>query len=143
MLAITHDGLFSQNSAEAFRLSTLQTPEGKFKLLYQAKSLANTTILTESQSVDFTQQLILADELDGIQFQYFGWSSFQDKRNRTFDDYSERQQWYNTYSGIDKQLTPEKIKVQLTQGEKTISFIINLDSNPERWLASYFDQDGG
>lgn len=140
LLAITHDGLFAQNAPEVFRLSAIKTPEGKFKLLYQAKSLIDTTVLTESQSIEFTQQLILAEQLDNITFQYFGWSSFAEKNGRSFDNLIGEHQWYNRYSGIDQQLTPEVIQVQLTQDEKIITFTIHLDEKPERWLSPYFDQ---
>jgi len=143
LLAITHDGLFSRDAAEAFRLTAVKTDNGKFKLLYQAKSLIDTAILTESQSIEFTVQLVLAEQLDRISFQYFGWSSFQDKKGRNADNLIGQHQWYSKYSGIDKQLMPEKIEVQLTQGEKTITFLINLDSTSERWLTPYFDQDNG
>jgi len=141
LLAITHDGLFSQSSTEAFLLSSIKTEDGKFKLLYQAKSLADTTILNESQEIEFKQQLILAEQMDDIKFQYFGWSSFQDKKRPVTENFTEQSKWFTSYSGIDRQLTPEKIEVKLTQGENNITFVIRLDANAERWLTPYVSQD--
>lgn len=139
ILAVTHDGLFSQNSAEAFRLSSVKTSDGTYQLLYQAKSLEHTAILTESQEIIFTNEIILLDNLNKIEFYYYGWSSYQEKKSRTADNQAGSKKWYEVYSGIDKQLTPEKIEIKLTQGKKQITINLNLDTQTDRWLASYFD----
>jgi len=139
-LAITHDGLFSDNSAEAFRLSSVKAADGTYQLLYQARSLANMTILNESQSVEFSDEIVLVDRLDKIQFRYFGWSSYGDKQSQSADNLVGEIKWYDVFSGIDKQLTPEKIVLELSQGDKHMPITVNLDHTAERWLRSYFDE---
>jgi prepilin-type N-terminal cleavage/methylation domain-containing protein len=140
LLAITHDGLFTDNSAEAFRLSSVKAADGTYQLLYQARSLANMAIINESQSVEFSDEIVLVDRLDKIQFRYFGWSSYGDKKSQSADNLVGEIKWYDVFSGIDKQLTPEKIVLKLTQGDKHIPISVNLDHDADRWLSSYFDE---
>jgi prepilin-type N-terminal cleavage/methylation domain-containing protein len=141
ILSITHDGLFSNDSAEAFRLTVVKTQTGKYNLLYQAQSLENTAILTESQGIEFTQELVLAEQFDQISFTYFGWSSYYDKRANDYETKVGQHMWYSRYSGLDRQLNPEQIKVLLTQNEKTMTILISLDQTTGRLLSSYFDND--
>ena len=108
ILAITHDGLFEQDAAEAFRLSSIKTVDGKYKLLYQAKSLAKDFILTESQEIIFDKEITLIEGLDDVAINYFGWSSYLDKKSRTADNLVGEVKWYPTFSGIDKTITPGK-----------------------------------
>lgn len=140
LLAITHDGLFSTDAAEIFRLSTTKDANGKSSLLYQAKSLAMDNILTESQSVEFDHQLVLATQFDGITFNYYGWSSYQDKKNYNLENLVGEHQWYKNFSGLDKQLIPEKVEIILTKADKKMTILVNLDNNTERWLSSYFNE---
>jgi prepilin-type N-terminal cleavage/methylation domain-containing protein len=139
LLAITHDGMFTPNSAEAFRLSSVKAADGTYQLLYQARAMAKGSILNESQSIEFSDEIVLVDQLDKISFRYYGWSSYTDKISQTADNLVGGVSWYSVFSGIDKQITPERIMVELSQGKKKIPILVNLDNNADRWLSSYFD----
>jgi prepilin-type N-terminal cleavage/methylation domain-containing protein len=141
LLSITHDGLFSNDGAEAFRLSVVKTKTGKFNLLYQAKTLADMAILTESQNINFDHQLLLAEQFDEISFSYFGWYSFFEKQKVSAEYNPKLPRWSEKFSGLDKQLIPEKITVNLKQDGKTMTLLISLDQKVERLLAPYFDNN--
>ena len=139
LLAITHDGLFSQNAAEAFRLTVVKQENDKYQLVYQAQSLGGGNIISASQQIEFGDSLVLFDGLDRVEFGYYGWRSFKVKGNASGS--RVQPQWYSVFSGLDKQITPEKITLTLTQGSREITLSVSLDRNTERWLSPYFDED--
>lgn len=140
LLAVTHDALFSSGVSEAFRLSAIKNTSGKFDLVYQSMPLLNTNITTEKQTIEFVNRITLLNNLDNIYFRYYGWPSFRIKSDRTVENLTLKK-WYETFSGLDNQLTPEKLELFIVIGEKKLTFVIELDKEPERWLSNYFDSD--
>jgi len=135
MLAITKHGLFTADAPEAFRLSVLRNENGKYKLLYQGKSLNNSIITSSSQELTFSKRILLADNMDEIRFKYYGWSHFATKSNRTEKSAS----FQRDFSGFDNQLMPEQIMVFIAKDEKQIELIINLSEDNSSWLSTYFE----
>ncbi|WDE03951.1 hypothetical protein SG34_021650 [Thalassomonas viridans] len=141
LLAITHDGLFSQASAEAFRLMAMKTDDEKYKLIYQAKPLNALTINTASQSIDFSDKITLFTGLDRIEFQYFGWASFVEKSQASTGKNAPKPRWFTVFSGLDNQTFPERLRLTLYRDEKQIDFLITLDTNMARWLSPYLSEE--
>ncbi|WP_281556952.1 prepilin-type N-terminal cleavage/methylation domain-containing protein [Thalassomonas sp. RHCl1] len=141
LFAITHDGLFSQASAEAFRLSAVKREDDKYALIYQAKPLHALTINTASQSIDFSDKITLFDGLDKIEFQYFGWTSFVERSGANTGKNASKPQWFTIFSGLDNQTFPEKLTLSLYREEKQIDFLIALDTDVARWLSPYFNEE--
>jgi prepilin-type N-terminal cleavage/methylation domain-containing protein len=135
ILAITQQGLFTADAPEVFRLSVLRNDNGKYKLLYQGKPLNNSIITSSSQELTFSKKILLADNMDEIQFKYYGWNHFTTKSDRT----EESASFQRDFSGLDNQLMPEKIIVFITENEKEIELIINLSEENSSWLSTYFD----
>jgi len=135
MLAVTQNGLFTTDAPEAFRLSVLRNDNGKYKLLYQAKPLNNSTITSSSQELTFSKKILLADNMDEVSFKYYGWNHFATKSDRTEKSASFK----SNFSGFDNQLMPEKIIVSIAKNEKEIELIIHLSEDNSSWLSTYFD----
>jgi prepilin-type N-terminal cleavage/methylation domain-containing protein len=136
LLAVSRGGLINSDYPEIFRLTALPNQNDKFDLIYQSVSTQTTLLLNTLQEIEFLQRIVLMHDLDDIQFRYFGWPSFQSK-NLSTEENAAAQSWYARYSGVDKQLNPEKIEVQLTQGDKVIRFSVRLDESSQRFLEHY------
>jgi len=135
LLAVTRAGMFSNEYPEVFRISTLKNNKGSFDLVYQSISTANILLLGINQEINFTHKIILLKGLNSVQFEYFGWENLKGKR-----DGIGFEKWFVKYSGIDSQLTPQKMKVKLMKNGNAIQFPIHLELNPERWLGFYMEE---
>ena len=142
VLAVTDSGLFDPMSPEIFRLSVETDANGKFELLYQARSAADELLISSEQSVEFSHQLTLFKELDDVSFRYYGWSSPLAKNQAgTGDAPGARAQWYEIFSGLDYRMMPEILELTIRRGERHMVWRIRLDENAYRWFAPYTQQE--
>lgn len=139
LLAVSQSGMFSENFPEIFRLTSVQQSSGKFKLIYQAISTENILLRGTEQVINFQKKITLFENLDSVNFSYLGWRNYQEKSDR--HNSGHKMIWSSAYSGINTQITPQKLTLTLTkEGEKLI-IPIELDSNSERRLSHYIDSD--
>lgn len=140
LLSVSRAGLFSGDYPEIFRLTSLNKENGKVDLIYQSASTKNVLLIGTNQEIQFTKKLTLFTDLDSVNFNYYGWSHLYDK-NDLQNSSKKAPQWTERFSGIDKQLIPEKYTVTLVKDGKDITIPITLDANPERWLAPYYKEN--
>lgn len=136
LLAVSRAGLFSDKFPEIFRLTTLKKENDKVDLVYQSASTENILLTGTNQEIIFDKKLILFSDLDQVIFSYYGWSHLYIKNSD--DKKNEKPQWFDRYSGIDNQLTPEKYRVTLVKEGVSLTIPVTLEANPERWLAPYY-----
>jgi len=137
LLAVSRAGLFSGEYPEIFRLTTIETEQGKVDLVYQSASTKNSLLTGTNQEIVFDKKLVLFSDLDQVIFSYYGWPHLYVKNS---DDINKkRPQWSNNYSGIDNQLMPEKYKLTLIKQGKSLTIPVTLDAKPEYWLAPYYE----
>lgn len=132
ILGVTRNGIFSKDWPEIFRLSTIVDQDGKQSLIYQAVSTEEVLLLTSDQDFVFSHQLIIANELEEVNFEYFGWRGLED-RNR-----SARMVWQDDFSGLDQQLMPYHVKLSWTEiGLKQQTLRVELPYDLSRYLIPY------
>lgn len=138
LLAITKRGLIDTQNPEIFRLTAVQNPQGKYDLVYQAISGSELLLINTEQNIEFTQQKTLLTNLDEVNISYFGWQNLDEM---SIGEPQFKAQWQNTYSGIDQQLTPQKIQITLIKNQQPLVFYsqLNAESNA---LYSNFIQTG-
>ncbi|MBH0025411.1 MULTISPECIES: prepilin-type N-terminal cleavage/methylation domain-containing protein [unclassified Pseudoalteromonas] len=134
LLAITKRGLIDTQNPEIFRLTAVQTPNGKYNLVYQAISGSELLLINTEQNIEFTRQKILLTNLDEVTINYFGWKNLDEMAMQTPGVLPT---WQNTYSGIDQQLTPQKIKVTLVKNQQPLTFYSQLDKEANTWFSNY------
>ena len=139
LLGVSRAGLFSGNYPEIFRLTANKKANGKVDLIYQSSSTEHILLTGTDQNIDFSKTLILLTDLDEVTFNYFGWSHLYDKN--AIIKSNEVAQWSTDFSGIDRQLMPEKYSITLVKSGSTITIPVQLQTTPERWLAPYFKEN--
>ena len=45
--------------------------------------------------------------------------------------------WQTSYSGLDQQLTPQKIKITLVKNQQVLAFYSQLDKESNSWFSNY------
>ena len=85
--------------------------------------------------------LLLLGGLQKLNFNFWGWQSFDVKSEANFqNDSSVSQQWFTQYSGFESQLQPEKLRLSLEFEQRGIMLISEYTQNSEVFLREH---DGG
>jgi prepilin-type N-terminal cleavage/methylation domain-containing protein len=142
LLGITYNGLFTMDKPEVFRLSVSKNDDQTFELLYQAKPLIDSTVVSASQEITFTNNIVLLDNLDEISFRYLGWPHFTDADSSANTSNISSPIWSSSYSALDSQIMPEKIALFIRKEDREITFNIALSLNSARWMSHYWDEVG-
>lgn len=138
LLAVTSNGLFSNGEPEIFRLELIENKNQKFDLVYQAVSTNESFLLSTEQEIQFTKELIVLKDIDDITFSYLGWDSLAEKSRRQSN--RSHLKWYSKYSGIDANLIPEGMKVNLVLEKKVLAFNVHFQHDVENLLSPYISE---
>jgi len=134
LLAVTRKGIFSGNFPEIFRLSALENTNGTFDLVYQALNTQHILLKTTEQTINFSHQITLFENLTSVELSYFGYKHLFDKA--TFES-DKRPIWQVEYSGIDQSLIPEKFELKLDDSGNSLRVFSFLDTKVEFLLTPY------
>ncbi|MFT5529040.1 MAG: prepilin-type N-terminal cleavage/methylation domain-containing protein [Alteromonadaceae bacterium] len=134
LLAITKRGLINTQHPEIFRLTAVQNENGKYDLVYQSVSGSELLLINSEQNIEFTHKKTLLTNLDEVNISYFGWKSLD---QMAMQIPGVKPTWQTTYSGVDQQLTPQKVQVTLVKNKQPLIFYSQLDSEPNRWFGNY------
>lgn len=138
LLAISRKGLFDSQFPEIFKLTTVSTPSGKFKLIYQSVSTKNILLKETEQEIRFERQLTLLENIDSIKISYFGWDSLLDATASP----PEIPSWFQQYSGVAKRLHPQRVKYEIIidnmQYEYTFDYRRDSYDELSRYMADSF-----
>lgn len=137
VLSITRKGVFTLTSPEIFRLITRKNKNGKIDLIYQTTDKKQ-VLIDINQEINFTKQIILLNDIEEVNFSYYGWQSVLQKSNAP--ETKLKAKWQQEFSGIDNQQIPEKMSVSFTKNGNASQFFINLDANSLRYLEAYIEQ---
>lgn len=127
LLAVTKNGLFSDEYPEIFRLSIKSNSNGKYSVFYQSKSTKNILFKNISQEIIFDNQVELLNNLNDFSIEYQG---FEHYLKMSGDDLSYDPKLSETFSGLNTQLMPTKINIKIKKEEKELvsSFLYDKDS---------------
>lgn len=140
ILAVSRAGLFSGEFPEVFRLTTIEKKNGKVDLVYQSSTTESLLLIGTEQNIEFEQKITILSGLDNISIDYLGWAHLHKKNaiQQSQIDYG----WSERFSGIDRQLMPEQIRVRIANEDRELYFYVYLESKPEKWMSPYIKWDG-
>lgn len=142
LLAISKVGLLDTQNPEIFRLTAVQNPQGKYDLVYQAISGSELLLINTEQNIEFTQQKTLLTNLDEVNISYFGWQNYEEKMSYLSGENPDaKPDWRMSYSSVERQIMPEKIKITLLKNDEPFEFYSQLDSNSSYWLTNYLQAE--
>lgn len=140
LLSLTKTGVIYPENAEIFRLTTVRNSQGKLDLVYQSVAFRDNLILQTQTQINFKHKLTLLTDLDDVVFRYFGWENFNVKKADIEQNAIRQKNWFSSYSGVDRQLMPEKVEVIVEKAGKSMRIQIELDPNSDRHLTHFYSQ---
>jgi len=142
-VAVTLRSLFSPGKAAVMRLQVTQNVDFTYALSYQESSMEDQLLITAKQSLNFSEPIVLFDNLTAINFQYFGWPSTQSKQ-WTIDSNMPQPQpptWFEEYNSLAINLQPEQILVTFGSVQGDFTLQTKLTNSVPGVLTSYTDID--
>jgi len=140
-VAVTLRSLFSPESAAVMRLQVTQNPDFTYTLSYQESAMTEQLLISAKQALNFSEPIVLFDNLIEINFQYFGWLSTQSKywAIDSLTPQPEPPIWFNEYNSLVTNLQPEQIKVTFKNKQGNFSLQARLTNAVPGVLNSYTD----
>lgn len=111
--------LFQPNIPAVIRLQAIQNDDFSYTVTYQESTMASQLLTKVAQSLDFTEPIILFENLQNVEFKYFGWPSLADKNWQPDVNFQRRQPkaWFTDFNSIENKVFPEKVKVSFNSAE--------------------------
>ncbi|MDN7134490.1 PulJ/GspJ family protein [Pseudidiomarina terrestris] len=113
--AVSHISVQNPNASSVYRLFREPNGDGGFRLVYEEAVLTAVYLRNASQELPFNFRRILYDNLEQIEFRYFGFQSLT-QRNQTVSAEGPEQyslEWFSEYDGMQRVLHPQGIEVNL------------------------------
>lgn len=142
LLALTGNGLLNSERLEVFRLTVVENENDKYDLVLQLNNGDGMLLTSTEQEIVFDFKKTLFKDLDQVLFGYYGYENFQAKNLSSEDEnvQAPTASWLPEYSGIERQLMPEKLGIVLVYQGKELSFTSELDENSQRFIEHYMSQ---
>lgn len=137
LLSVTQNGLFSGNYPEVFRLVIRPTSKNTFNLIYQSASFKDLLLFTAQQDIKFSHSYLILENIDSFEMKYLGWDSITEKNESVTS--GARPTWRESFSGVDNQMMPDSISIQINYDNQMISFVLDTDKNGLRVISPYLE----
>lgn len=138
LLGVTETGIFSGKYSEVFRLSLEPKKNGLYDLVYQSTSLQSEPILTAQQTIDFTHSHVLLENVQALSFSYKGWESLPLMPLQK--EQGQEAGVSDAFSGIDRQLMPIELSVNLKLNDETLEFSLNIERDALQHISLYLQE---
>jgi prepilin-type N-terminal cleavage/methylation domain-containing protein len=142
-VAVTLRSIFNPENAAVMRLQLVQNPDFSYQLIYQESAMVEQLLVKSNQSLNFSQPIVLFDNLSKVDFQYFGWLTRTGKY-WTIDSASAQPEppaWYDEYNSLAINLQPEQVKITFSNEQGDFALQAKLNSTVPGLLNSYADID--
>ncbi len=132
---VTGSPIFSEQAA-LVNISVEQR-DNTTQLVYREKSLANFVLINTKQTENKEQSFwdvttVLISSLDGLEFSYYGWLSFEDAvrftnaENIIEDRNPPEQSWYSIHQQLRVRILPEQIKIVFSKEQQVTELIVTM-----------------
>ncbi|WP_258807323.1 prepilin-type N-terminal cleavage/methylation domain-containing protein [Pseudidiomarina sp. CB1] len=113
-----------------YRIFREQKSNGKWRLVYEEAPLDGVPLEEADQTLPFNFRRVLYDDLEALDFSYFGWNNYDERRAMISAENTEELEpaWYTTYDGLQRVAHP-------------LAIAINM--NGMRWLIHVPDESMG
>jgi prepilin-type N-terminal cleavage/methylation domain-containing protein len=119
MTFVTESPIFTPGEPAVIRIFREREPEAEtWRLVYEEASLKGILLRSASQTLPFSNRLVILRALPSLEFRYFGWRS---RAYRLVDEgpSSVGPEWFEEYDGIARQQQPKRIALSLGASEIT------------------------
>ena len=127
LLAVTTNGIFESEGLEIFRLTLVRNEDSSASLVYQAASETSALLTSSSQELTFEHQVTLLSNIQTLNLEYLGWESLDSRNN----DANASVNWLESYSGLESQLIPQKLKLTVQYQNSVWRIFSDLNSESQ------------
>lgn len=112
--AMTESGLFHTGAMAVFRLLKERQSDGKYSLVYEEAPLSGAPLVYADQTLSFEYRVKLLSDLTSLEFEYFGWPSYQLRlMKQTNDSADVVPSWFKAFDGMTNGEHPLKLRVSI------------------------------
>jgi len=142
-VAVTLRSLYTPEVAAVMRLQVSQNADFTYTLSYQEFAMTQQLLTNMTQPINFSEPIVLFDNLTNIDFQYFGWPSTKSKywQADTSSGRQEPQAWFDEYNSLEINLQPEQIKINFTSSQGEYSLQVKLVSSISSTYNKYSNEE--
>ncbi len=103
------------------RVFSEQNTDFTYELIYQESPMHNAYLTSTTQQVDFTYEVTIGDNLQSVEFKYYGVSE-----EKVGELEQRKLGWFNKYNALVRMAPPEKISIKWTDNKIEQEWYIEL-----------------
>lgn len=113
--AVSHTSVQNPDAAAVYRIFRETNAAGSYRLVYEEAVLTNLYLRQDEQELPFNFRRILYDNINQIDFSYYGYQSLKERNETASGEGSEVYDllWFNDYDGMQRVLHPQAIEINL------------------------------
>ena len=141
-VAVANSSIYQPHLPAVVRLQVTQNADFTYVLSYQEAVMDKRLLVELKQPLSFTQPLVLLENIQDIQFEYFAYPSRDDKYWTTENSTGERGTpvWFESLDSVTRGVHPEQIKISILHKDRTIVLPIVMFDTRQRVLAQYDEE---
>ncbi len=132
LVAVSTRSLFSGGLPTIFRLSINQAEDFSYQLIYEEHPAKVGEAFTHlSQRRTFSKKVVLIEQLDYVQFSYFGFENIDEKNNVS------PKRWWTSFNALNRNIMPERLSVKLGLSGKEQNLQVKLTEFDSRVMVQF------
>lgn len=113
-VGVSSKSIFDKNYQSVIRLSVVQAEDFTFDVIYEENPMITDVLRSTREPVDFSERIILFTRVEAPKFEYFGWSSVEDKFGVEGVSLPKAPGWLASYNAMDLPFAAEKVRFAFT-----------------------------
>lgn len=135
LVGSSFNGVISNHAPVYFELVYEATEQGLGNLVYYQIPSNEFLLVSTSQYVDYQQRTVLISDIKNATFRYRGYTDLDSLSIVSdFDEKKPEQQWFDAYSGNQRQMLPGQIELMLEFAEQKLMLNFSLMNTPETFI---------
>ena len=118
---VTDSPVFESHAAAVVRVVRERQPNGRWQLVYEEASLSRQRLRQADQRLPFDKRMVVLTDLPNLSFEYFGWSSVEDRD-------VQPPSWWPEYDGMQRYQSPLRVAMNIDGQRSFFDFPDRADS---------------
>ena len=136
-VGVSTKSIFNKNYHSIFRLSVIQRADLAYDVLYEESPMVSDVLRSTRENVLFSERLVMFSAVKDPSFEYFGWSSVQDKFGVEGSIPPKPAQWLSSYNAMDLPFPPGKIRFLFDNKDGRYETRVNIPQGKTGLLSMY------
>ena len=125
-VGVSTKSVFDKQYQSVVRLSVAQRSDFTFDVVYEESPMIADVLRSTQEPLQFSQSLTLFRGVNAPKFEYFGWSSIEDKFGVEDLSAPKPPQWLPSYNAMNLPFAPEKVRFMFETEEGQYELRANL-----------------